>query len=587
MGLFDYKSFPNIQNIYKFGFIRPLMDFKLELIRILAPITGLLETELENMIAIPPDPKLGDYAFPCFKLGKNPKEEAEKIKAKIELPNFLSKIQVTGPYLNFFLNPTIIAQETLTAIYQQAKFYGHQDLGRGKKIVFDFSSPNIAKPFGIGHLRSTVIGNCLYKLYRFLGYDCVGVNHLGDWGTQFGKLIVAYKKWGTEKELEQEPIKYLLKLYVRFHTEAEQNPKLEEEARQWFKRLEDGDQEALVLWESFKELSLEEFKRIYQILEVEFDSYNGEAFYNHLLDQTIKDLQKKLPTRISDGALIIDLEKYNLPPILLRKSDGATMYHTRDLAAAFYRLQKYKPEKIVYVVGAEQKLHFQQLFQALELLGLDCGKFVHVDFGLFRFPEGKMSTRKGNVIFLEEVLDKAITLARNIIEEKNPQLKNKEEVAKAVGIGAIIFGDLSNDRVRDVEFSWERMLSFEGETAPYIQYTHTRACSILRKAQQEHSLAITKEVNFTSLSQPEELQLIKLLYGFPEVLVKAAESYKPHHLAQHLIGLAQAFNEFYHKHPVISEQRQVMKARLLLVDGTKQVLEIGLNLLGIKAPIEM
>ncbi|MFH1682736.1 MAG: arginine--tRNA ligase [Candidatus Woesearchaeota archaeon] len=562
------------------------MDFRKELSKILAKETKLPEKEVSQLLAVPPDSRLGDYAFPCFKLGKNAKEEADKLKQKIKLPKFLSKTEVAGPYLNFYLNNSILAQDTLTKIYQEKKDYGKQDQGKDKKIVIDFSSPNIAKPFGIGHLRSTVIGNCLYKIFHALGYQPLGVNHLGDWGTQFGKLIVAYKKWGKKIQLEKDPVKYLLELYVRFHQEAEKDIKLEEEARQWFKRLEDGDKEATALWEDFRELSLEEFKRIYRLLEVEFDSYHGEAFYNNLLDKTVKEIQKQIKTEISEGALIVNLKQYKLPPLMLRKSDQATTYATRDLAAVLYRLKQYQPEKIVYVVGSEQKLHFQQLFTTLNLLG-HSDQFVHVDFGLFQFPEGKMSTRKGNIIFLEEVLDKAIKLAEQIIEEKNPDLKNKQEIARQVGIGAIIFADLSNDRIRNITFDWKKFLSFEGETGPYLQYTHARSCSILRKAKTEHNLSISAKVNFETFDQEEELGVVKLLYQFPEIISKVGASYKPHHLANYLIALAQAFNEFYHKCPVISEQKQVMKARLLLVDCVRQTLDNGLQLLGIKAPEEM
>ena len=562
------------------------MDFKQEIITLLAKETKLSEEDLANLIAVPPDSKLGDYAFPCFKLGKA-KEEAEKLKTKIKLPHFVAKIEVAGPYLNFFLKNKIVMEETLSHIYQEQKEFGKQNLGKGKKILVEFSSPNIAKPFGIGHLRSTVIGSCLYKLYRALGYDVFGVNHLGDWGTQFGKLIAAYHKWGSEEELKHDPIKYLLHLYVKFHQEAEKDKSLENEARAEFKRLEDGNKESIALWEKFKELSLQEFRRIYNILEVNFDSFHGEGFYNNLLESSIKELQQKVKTTISEGALIVDLEKYNMPPFMLRKSDGASTYHTRDLAAALFRLRKYKPEKIVYVVGSEQRLHFQQLFKILELAGVEKNKLVHVDFGLFRFPEGKMSTRKGQVIFLEEVLNKAIELAGKIIEEKNPTLQNKKEVAVMVGVGAIIFADLSNDRIRDIDFDWNRMLSFEGETSPYIQYTHTRACSILRKAVKEHNQGVSPHVNFELFEQAEEIAVVKKLYAYPEIIEKTALNYKPHHLAHYLIGLAQAFNEFYHKCPVLSEDKNQTKARLLLVDCVRQVLENGLNMLGIQAPEEM
>ncbi|MBU0456759.1 MAG: arginine--tRNA ligase [Nanoarchaeota archaeon] len=567
------------------------MDFREEIIKILEKETKLSGKELANLISVPPNSKLGDYAFPCFKLGKNAKEEAGNLKGKLKkkniLPKFVSNVEAAGPYLNFFLNHHLLAEETLKKIYKEARDYGKQDVGKGKTIAMDYSHPNIAKPFGIGHLRSTVIGNSLNKIFRFLGYNTISVNHLGDWGTQFGKLIVAYKKWGSEKELEKEPIKYLLKLYVKFHEEAEKDESLNDQARAAFKKLEDGDKEYLSLWELFKELSLKEFERIYQILDVTFDSYKGEAFVNKFVDESIKVIADKVSAKKSEGALVIDLEEYQMPPLMLKKSDGASTYHSRDIAAALYRMRKYKATKLLYVVGQEQKLYFKQLFKVFELTGENPDKFVHVDFGMFRFPEGKMSTRKGNVIFLEEVLDKAITLAEKIIEEKNPNLENKKEVAKIVGVGAIIFGDLSNDRIRNIDFDWNRMLSFDGETAPYLQYTHARACSILRKANKELGLNVSVKINFETFNQEEELAVIKSLYNFPEILVKVVQSYKPHHLAQYLISLAQAFNEFYHKCPVISDQKHTMKARLLLVDSVRQVLLNGLDLLGIKAPEEM
>ena len=562
------------------------MDYKLELVKLLVKETKLPLTEVTNLISTPPDPKLGDYAFPCFKLGKNPKEEAEKLKKKIKLPLFVSKAEASGPYLNFFLNPQNLTETTLQAIFQEKEKYGRQNIGRNKTLVIDFSSPNIAKPFGIGHLRSTVIGHSLSGIYSFLGYKVIGVNHLGDWGTQFGKLIVAYQKWGKEKELQHDPIPYLLQLYVKFHKEAEDHPELEDQARTEFKHLEEGNPKSLKLWEKFRQLSLTEFERIYKILNVNFDSYHGEAFYNDKIDETITKISQKIPTTISEGDLIIDLKAYNLPPVLLRKSNESTTYHTRDLAAALYRLNTYKPEKIMYVVGSEQKLHFQQLFKVLELYGISKEKLVHIDFGLFHFPEGKMSTRKGQVIFLEEVLDKAIHLVEKIIEEKNPTLKNKEEVAKMIGVGAIIFSDLSNDRIRNIDFNWEKMLSFEGETAPYLQYTHARACSILKKAKKEKVTAYAS-AKFSLLLQLEEQIIVSALAQFPEILRSVIKDNKPHHLAGYLISLAQAFNEFYHKLPVISADKELMKARLALVSSTRQVLQIGLNLLGIRAPEEM
>lgn len=584
------------------------MNFRTEIIKLLSQtitklsaessdVSDVGKDEIDNLLSVPPNPKMGNYAFPCFKLGQDAKGAADLLKEKIEgsekkkLPKFLHKVEVAGPYLNFYISPKIIAEQTLTTIFQQKEKFGEQNLGKNKSIVIDFSSPNIAKPFGIGHLRSTVIGSSLYNIHNALGYKCVGVNHLGDWGTQFGKLILAYKMWGDENQLKKDPIKNLLKLYVKFHEEAEKDDDLNEKAREEFKKLEDGNKDSLAIWEDFKSLSLKEFKRLYDVLNVEFDSYHGEAFYNDKMEKTILELEKKVPTTISEGALIIDLETYKMPPVLLKKSNGSTTYHTRDLAAVMYRLKHYKPHKLLYVVGSEQKLHFRQLFKVLHLAGYGEDQFAHVDFGLFQFPEGKMSTRKGKVIFLEEVLDKAISLAEQIIENKNPNLKNKKKIAKMVGIGAIIFADLSNDRVRNINFDWDRMLSFEGETAPYLQYTHARSCSILRKAKKDHKInlndKLVKEIKFDLYDSEEEQNLIKHLEKYPEILVRVAESYKPHHLAMYLITLAQKFNEFYHKHPVISERDQQMKARLLLVDSVRQVLENGLGLLGIQAPDEM
>ena len=563
------------------------MNFREQLIELLKKHTSLPKEEITLLLATPPDEKLGDYAFPCFKLGKNPQEEASKLKNKLPETNFLLKIEVAGPYLNFFLHPKILAETALQQIQKEKKHYGSSTEGKNKTIIIDFSSPNIAKPFGIGHLRSTVIGNSLYKTYRFLGYKTISINHLGDWGTQFGKLIIAYQKWGNKQELEQDPIKYLLSLYVKFHQESTAHHELEEQARTEFKNLEDGRRTSLALWETFKFLSLEEFKRIYRQLNVTFDSYNGEAFYNDKTESTIKKIQSKINTEISDGALIINLEQYKLPPVLLRKTNESTTYHTRDLAAALYRIEHYKPAKILYIVGSEQKMHFQQLFKTLELYGLPPSTFEHIDFGLFQFPEGKMSTRKGNIIFLEEVLDKATKLAEEIIQEKNPKLNNKQEIAKLIGVGAIIFADLSNDRIRNIEFNWNRMLSFEGETAPYIQYTHARACSILRKAKKEHNLTISPKINFALLNQTSEQTLIKQLYNFPETLHKVIQHNKPHILANYLIKLAQSFNEFYHYCPVLSDDKTLTKSRLLLVNSTRQVIENGLSLLGIIAPAEM
>ncbi len=561
------------------------MNFREQLIELLVENTSLEQKDVALLLSVPPDPKLGDFAFPCFKLGGNPKEAAESLKEKITLPEFVEKCNVAGPYLNFYINKSILAQTILTQVQTQKEKYGTQKIGEGKTIVIDYSAPNIAKPFSVGHLRSTIIGQCLYNVHKALGYNVVGVNHLGDWGTQFGKLIVAFKKWGNRKELTKDPIKYLLKLYVQFHKEAEEDGGLVDDARLAFKKLEEGDTEILELWREFKDVSLEEFKRIYTILDINFDSWNGEAFYNDKMPAAIEKFRSKNLLKKSEGAEIIDLEEFKMPPILVLKSNRATTYHTRDFATAFYRINEYNPAKILYVVGSEQKLHFRQLFKAMELVGIDKDLFIHVDFGLFRFEEGKMSTRKGRVIFLEDVLTKAIDLAAKAIEEKNPDLANKKDVAQMVGVGAIIFSDLHSDRIRNIEFNWERMLSFEGDTGPYLQYTYARASSILRKASRESIDPST--VDFTLLSSEIEKAVILQLAAFLQVLEKVAQDYKPHHLANYLIELAQKFNEFYHSQQVLSEDLAKTKARLLLVECSRQVIKNGLTLLSMKAPEEM
>ncbi len=553
------------------------MDFQKRLTEAIRKETKKKEIKLE----IPPNPLLGDYALPCFKLGKDSNNEAEKLKKKLINLKFISKIEIKGKYLNFFLDQKKLIKETLTKILKEKNKYGSQNIGKGRTIAMDYSHPNIAKPFGIGHLRSTVIGNSLYNVLKFVGYNPISINHLGDWGTQFGKLMAAYKKWGNKNELEKDPINHLLSLYVRFHKEEEFNEELLEEGREEFKKLEEGDKETLKLWKHFKELSIIEFKRIYEMLNVKFDHYTGESFYVPKIESTIKTIKKKIKTEISENALIVDLEKYNMPPLILRKSNGSSTYHARDLSTIIYRSKRFNPKEILYVVGSEHKLYFNQLFKTSELTKLTKSSLKHIDFGLIRFPEGKMSTRKGNVIFLEEVLNKAVDMAKKIIEKKNPNLKDKETVAKKVGIGAIIFGDLCNNRTKNINFDWDRMLSFEGETAPYIQYTCVRANSILKKATEKGKLE--EEL----INKPEEVEIIKKLYGFQKVVQTVAETHKPHHLANYLIGLSRKFNEYYHNHKILTENKKEMQAKILLVYSVKQVLENGLSLLGIQSPEEM
>ncbi len=559
---------------------------------VLAPLVEIEPDALINMLETPPEPDFGDIAFPCFTLAKKikkappliAKELAEKL-ASIK-GEFWGKVEPRGPYLNFYIEPAAYNREVLRQVWKQKESFGHTNLGQGRNVPIDYSSPNIAKPFGVGHIRSTVIGHSLYLIFRALGYNSIGVNHLGDWGTQFGKLIVAYEQWGKEEQLEADPVDYLYKLYVRFHQEAENAPELDDQARAWFKKLEEGDQEAVDYWKWFRRLSLENYALIYDLLGIEFEYFHGESHYNEMLEQVIELVQEKGIAKESEGALIVDLEPYGMPPVMLRKKDGATLYITRDLAAAIYRHETFDFALSLYVVGAEQTLHFQQLFKILELLGFEWAKScVHVPFGLIRFKEGKMSTRAGRIILLEEVLQRSIDMAREIIEEKNPDLADKENAAKAVGLGAVRFGDLSNDRIKNIEFDWEKVLDFSGETAAYIQYAHARICSILRKTSAD--CKVWDDQATSLLLQEEEINLVKTLALLPEKRMASAETYRPSILARYLIDVARDFNRFYHNCPVLGSEGALQHGRLLLIDATRQVIANGLALLGIVAPEEM
>jgi arginyl-tRNA synthetase len=548
----------------------------------------LPETAVAQAIEIPPSLQLGDYAFPCFPLAKILRKAPPAIAAELATAfrptPLVQEARATGPYVNFFIDRAAYGRLGLGAILTQGDGYARSTEGQGKTIVIDYSSPNIAKPFGVGHLRSTVIGNALYRIYDHLGYGVVRINHLGDWGTQFGKLIVAFKHWGDEATLASHAIQTLYDLYVRFHTEVETHPELDDEARQWFKRLEDGDTEARAIWQRFRDLSLQEFARIYERLGIGFDSMAGESFYEPYLEQTIERIRDASLVSVSEQALVVDLQAHNMPPCLLRKKDEATLYATRDLAAAMYRHETYQFWKMLYVVGADQRLHFQQVFKVLELMGFpwahDC---VHVDFGLIRFNDEKMGTRKGNIIFLEDVLDRAVELAAQIVHDKNPDLPNKHEVAEAVGIGAVLFTDLSTRRVKDVNFDWDKVLTFEGETGPYVQYTHARACSVLRKAEAPRR----DEVEGTLLTEDEAFELIRLLADYPGVLQRAAESYEPFLVTDYLLRLSESFNKYYHNYRILTDEAALRQARLQLVQGVQTVLRSGLHLLGIRAPEEM
>lgn len=553
-------------------------------------IKTLLKKELKRDIELetPPDSTLGDYAFPCFQLAKefkkNPVQIAQDLANKLKKPAFVDKIEAKGPYINFFINKSKLGEIILKQILKEKDKYGSESLGKGKTVAVEYSSPNIAKPFHIGHLRSTIIGQSIYLIHRFLGYKTIRLNYLGDWGTQFGKLIVAYLKWGDKNALKKDPIKHLLSIYIKFNKEAEKKKELADEAREWFKKLEQGNTEAIKLWAKFKHLSLDEFRRIYNLLNVEFDAYDGESFHKDK-DKPILELLEKNKIAIEDqGAFVVKLDELKIPALMLRKSDKTTTYASRDLGAAYYRLKTYKPEKLIYVVGTPQTLHFRQLFAVLDKLGLNHKKFVHAPFGQY-LQDGKlMGTRKGNAVFMEEVLNKAVELALKTIEEKNPELKNKKDVAKKVGIGAVIFGDLMNDAIKDIEFNWDRILDFEGDTGPYLQYTYARAKSILRKAKKLD----LKKIKCELLEDAVEKKLVMHISQFKESVLHACRDYKPHILAQYLLELGRTFNEFYHACPVLKEEnKDLQKARLILVQCTSQVIKNGLGLLNVEVCEEM
>lgn len=542
---------------------------------------------IEGLIEIPPKPEMGDFAFPCFQLAKTfkkaPNMIAGELKEKINGEGF-ERVEALGPYLNFFMDKGAFVKTTLDKVLEEGERYGASEVGSGKNITIDFSSPNIAKPFHVGHLFSTSIGNALYRMFSFEGYNPIGINHLGDWGTQFGKLISAYKRWVDEDALEKEPIKELLRIYVKFHDEADKDPSLEDEGRMYFKKLEDGSAEEIALWERFKSLSLKEFEKVYELLGVKFDSYAGESFYNDKMDSVVKELEEKQLLVESNGAKVVMLEEENMPPCIILKGDGATIYATRDLAAAFYRKKNYDFYKSIYVVGGDQSLHFKQVFKTIEKMGYDWARDCrHVSFGLVRFADKKLSTRKGQVIFLEELLNESISKTMEVINEKNPDLDNKEEVAKKVGIGAVIFTYLKNRREKDIVFNWDEMLNFEGETGPYVQYTYARGKSILRRAGE-----VKGEPNYSALNSVEEFELIKTLGNFNEAILSAIDKLEPSTLTRYIIDVAKAFNKFYNAHNIMAtEDENIKMARLKMVEATCQVIKNGLNLLGIEVVEKM
>ena len=542
---------------------------------------GIDAAAVAGALEVPPDTALGDYAFPCFKLSKALRKSPMMIA---DAPDFLSRVESVKGYLNFFIDRATYAEKVIGLALEQGERYGADDSGAGKTVVLDYSSINIAKRFHIGHLSTTMIGNSLYRLHRFFGWRAVGVNHLGDWGTQFGKMIAAYKRWGDHDTVAAGGVDEMVKLYVRFNSEAEQNPALNDEGRAWFKKIEDGDPEALEIFNWFKSVTLKDAERVYDMLGVTFDSYAGESFYNDKMGPIIDALREKGLLKEDDGAQIVDLTDYGMPPALILRSDGATLYMTRDLAAAKYRKDTYDFDKSLYVVAYQQDLHFRQLFKVLELMGYDWYKDCeHVSFGMVSFEGGSLSTREGHVVYLDDLLNQAIEKARAIIDEKSPDLENKDEVARQVGIGAVVFFDLYNNRIKDIDFTWERALNFDGETGPYVMYTHARACSVLRKAEGVD----TSDPDFAALSDPCSQDVVRLIEQFPDILKSAVNRSEPSMVTRFAVDLAQAFNKFYYENKVMVDEPGVRAARLLLTDATRQVLKQALYLIGVEAPERM
>lgn len=560
---------------------------------IFADDMGLASEEIAEMIEIPTNSEMGDFAFPCFRLAKtlrkSPAIIASEIANRLNESNKYDKVENVNAYVNFFLNRSKFAENVIPDINKEGDDYGKTDYGQKKTVIVEFSSPNIAKPFHIGHIRSTVIGNSIAKLYDAIGYDVVKINHLGDYGTQFGKMIVAYRRWGNEDELKANPIKSLLAYYTKFHVEAEKSPELDEEARLAFSKLESGEEEEVMLWKKFRKYSLAEFGRVYDMLGISFDSYAGESFYSDKMPAVVEELKEKNLLVESQGAQIVDLEPYGMTPAVILKSDGSSLYATRDIAAAIYRKNTYNFYKNIYVVASQQNLHFKQWRKVLELMGYEWNEdCVHVPFGLVSLEEGTMSTRHGRVVFLEDVLNNAVAKTKEIMMEKNQDTQELDDIASKVGIGAVIFQELSNNRIKDYVFNWDKVLNFDGETGPYVQYTYARATSVLKNANKDElKKAKVGDCQYKYLESESAYNLTKLLYRVPAVIMDAAIKYEPSILTRHLVDIAQAFNKFYHDEHILTDNEEEKIAKLSLVISSRTVISNCLRLLGIASPERM
>ncbi len=569
-----------------------MIDFKNIIVNTLGQAVEMEPEAIQQLIEIPPNEAMGDYAFPAFSLAKilkkNPALIAQDLAKLFEGNDHFDKVEVKGPYLNFFVNREALAESIFDEMRKSGEDFGRVTIGEGKTVLVEYSSPNIAKPFHIGHIRSTVIGDSIKRIYDFLGYDVHALNHLGDYGTQFGMMIEAYKLWGDHEVIEQNPIPELVKLYVRINQEAEDNPELLDESRAWFQKLESGDEEAVKLWKWFREVSLKEFERVYDMLGISFDSYRGESFYSDRMPAIVQELEDKHILVEDAGAKIVNLDDYKLPPAIIVKKDGSTIYITRDLAAAQFRKEEYNFYRNLYVVGSQQNLHFQQLFAILDKMGRDWAyDCVHIPFGMVSLEDGTLSTRRGKVLYLEDVLNRAIEQVDEILVEREKSqgrtMENREELAKEIGIGAVKFQELFNQRIKDYVFDWDKTLSFDGETGPYVQYTHARINSLLNRG----GFDPEAEIDASLLTEEEEASILRHLYGFTETIIDAHEKYEPYFITRYIVELAQRFNKYYNSYQIIGEDAELTKARLYLAYSVKTVLKSGLSLLGIGAPDQM